>query len=213
MSRSLRLFENINSKNTKATHTVKIPDKSDNDTTTIVPSIPIAGKFEKVSFDTFAKVLKRISGNPDEPYDEDTMKQIKITYDNIILPRRTTINSPIYNIYFPFGPTRLLPNGTILVPTGIKVKLNYGWCLQCTINPVLAINNDLFTHEIITYITEDRYNNEDDEGMIMFKLINTSKTDRECVLDKNVRLCSCLFVPYGVDSDDLIEEQISTQES
>lgn len=169
------------------------------------PKIPVAGKFEKVSFETFLSALMKMS-NKTEP-DDEYINSVKTLYDNIIIPKRINDTNPIYNIYFPFGDTVLIPNETIVVPTGIKVKLEPGWCLQCTINPLLAVNNDLFTHEIITYITPDRYNNPTDEGMIMFKIINTSRFAKSCTLNRNIRLCSCLFIPYGLSSNDMVEIQ------
>lgn len=182
------------------TKTIRLTDSVSNEHKQAT-SLPIGGRFEKVSFDTF--YMSIVGEQPNDQNDERKEK-IKNVYDSIVLPHRQSKDSPMYNIYFPFGETPIIPNQSIIINTGIKVKLNSGWCLQCTINPLLAINNDLFTHEIITYITPDKYNMPN-EGMISFEIINTSKYGRMCLLQKDTKLCSCLFIPYGLSANDMVE--------
>ena len=184
----------------------QIPKPKNTTTTTINNSynIPKVGTFEKVSFDVFKNILNEIITESEETVEE----MAQVLYDNIIIPHRMNDTNPFYSVYFPFGDTQIIPGQSLLIPSGIKVKLKPGWCLQCTVNPVLAISNDLSMYETISYVTPDRYDNPSDEGMIMFKVINNSKFGRDCVIKNNTRLCSCIFVPYGLSSNDMIEQPV-----
>lgn len=174
-----------------------------------------AGSFEKVSFDTFLTSVLLLS-NEEIPkdksqLDEEFTNQIKQVYDGIILPHRVSKNSPYYNIYFPFGDTSLVPNQSLVIPTGIKVNLNEGWVLQYSVNKLLSIANDIYLQEIYGYVTTDEYSVLD-ENMLMFKIINKNKDGVECNIAKNTRLFTCIFLPYGLAENDLIERK-NKQES
>ena len=79
-------------------------------------------KFEKVSFENFAAAYLMFKG----PTNIEIIKKI---YEDINLPKRATTGSAGYDFFMPDAV--LLKKGeTVLVPTGIRVKINDGWVLK-----------------------------------------------------------------------------------
>ena len=78
-------------------------------------------EFQKVSFNEFTKSWKKIFFN-------DTDEKIKEIYDNIKLPIRATRGSAGYDFFSPIA-FNLSQGKTILLPTGVRVKIDEGWFL------------------------------------------------------------------------------------
>ena len=82
-------------------------------------------KFYKVTLEQFAKDWKdTFSDNPEYCVDE----VIKSIYDNIELPTRATAGSAGYDFFTP-TPIHLEPGESVVVKTGIRVKIDEGWAL------------------------------------------------------------------------------------
>ena len=76
-------------------------------------------KFEKVTYEQFEK---------DAALEIKESNDIKGIYNDILLPKRATFGSAGYDFFAPYSFT-LKPSDTILIPTGIKVKIEDGWFL------------------------------------------------------------------------------------
>lgn len=88
-------------------------------------SIPRVAKFEKVSYEQFKKDMMEKIPN----VFGDNEEAIKSIYEDIKLPKRATKDSAGYDFYAPFA-IKPTPNGGIVVPTGIRCKINPGWVLK-----------------------------------------------------------------------------------
>lgn len=87
------------------------------------------GRFEKVSFDEYIRAQNG----------KYTGRHMKIEYDSLKLPKRSTIGSAGYDFYAPFdfildSPVNAFgyvePGQSILIPTGIRCKIKEGWFLM-----------------------------------------------------------------------------------
>ena len=74
-------------------------------------------RFQKISFEQYIGDVA--SSRTVNLSSADDINNIKKEYDEIIIPARATIRSAGYDFYSPFEFT-LLPNDTILIPTGIR---------------------------------------------------------------------------------------------
>ena len=77
-------------------------------------------KFEKVSFDRFQKDW--LKAFPET-------ENVQAVYDSIVLPQRATAGSAGYDFYLPFA-INLKKGDTIIIPTGIRCKMNQDLVLQ-----------------------------------------------------------------------------------
>ena len=86
-------------------------------------------EFEKVSFYAFKKSIEKAykmdsSSTIMREYalysSDDTLQRI---YDNIKIPSRSTKRSAGYDFFYPFGETLILPKESLIVPSGIKVRI------------------------------------------------------------------------------------------
>ena len=75
-------------------------------------------KFEKVSFEQFAKDWK----DTFEQYSEEEIRNI---YDSLKLPKRATTGSAGYDFYAPVDVT-MKPGEIVKIPTGIRVEMEEG---------------------------------------------------------------------------------------
>ncbi|MDO5399254.1 MAG: deoxyuridine 5'-triphosphate nucleotidohydrolase, partial [bacterium] len=85
-------------------------------------------KFEKVSFEQFKKDFLYTFRRGNEVSEEFTSEILKI-YNNIKLPERATKCSAGYDFFTPVS-YHLTPGESVLIPTGIKCNINFGWVLQ-----------------------------------------------------------------------------------
>ena len=77
-------------------------------------------QFYKVSEEQFVRDWRVATGSSEE--------EAKSVYAKIRLPRRATKGSAGYDFFAPESFT-LVPNETILIPTGIRVMIEDGWVL------------------------------------------------------------------------------------
>ena len=116
----------------------------------------VINKFTKVSYDQYQKDG---GGSLEE-------------YDNIKLPQRATSGSAGYDIYSPID-FDLQPNQTILIKTGIRIRLDNDKYLA-----IFPRSGQGFKFKIQLWntcgIIDSDYFNSDNEGHIMIKLFNDS---------------------------------------
>lgn len=145
-------------------------------------------KFEVISINQFNKDFK----------DTDTK------YDDIIIPKRSTKFSAGYDFYMPYDLT-IKKNEVVLIPTGIKAKLNSDEFLGIYIRSSLGFKYNLRMCNQVGVIDSDYYNNPSNEGHIFVKLKNEG--DNDIILKKYDRYVQGIIQKYYiVDNEKEIED-------
>lgn len=183
--------------------------------TVLRPIAPIydAGEFHKVSFEQFVESFKPIYTSqlsPEQVYsDKDIENAAKVIYDLIRLPERATAGSNGYDFFFPFGDTEIAPGQSIIIPTGIKVKLNPGWALLVYSRSSLGFNYRVLIEENVAVIDEDYFDNINNEGHIFIKIINDNREGQTVTLRLGAAFCQGLFTLTGrAANDDVTVERV-----
>ena len=145
----------------------------------------IERRFEKISEEQFNKDL--------ESYEN------KIDYNEIILPRRSTMHSAGYDFYSPIE-LEIKPHEFVKVPTGIKASMNNQDVLFIIIRSSLGIKKGLRLRNQTGVVDADYYNNTDNEGHIWIVIENTE--DNSYVINKNDRIAQGIFLSYNTVFED-----------
>lgn len=138
-------------------------------------------KFEKISKSEF---LKDVSD---------------ANYDDIILPKRSTLNSAGYDFYSVISFT-LSPGERRVVPTGIKVSMNSNEFLSIYIRSSLGFKWNIRMCNQVGIIDADYYNNSENEGHIFVCLMNEG--DKVLEIKKGDRIVQGIFMPFLITDDD-----------
>lgn len=154
-------------------------------------------KFEKVSkvqyikdyIDTF------------EDANEEIAAEI---YETIVLPQRATSGSAGYDFYTPVCVT-LEPGKTVKIPTGIRVRIQENWVLQCYPRSGLGFKFRLQLNNTVGIIDSDYYNSNN-EGHIFAKITNDTKEGKTVTIEKGTGFMQGIFVEYGITEDDDVSE-------
>jgi len=85
-------------------------------------------EFQKVSFEQFLHVCKKLQHSGEMFFAGED--EIRMYYDGIQLPRRATVGSAGYDFFAPF-PVAFIPESPVLVPTGVRVRLDPDQFLMC----------------------------------------------------------------------------------
>lgn len=150
-------------------------------------------KFSKVSLDQFLKDCGKC-------FPTLTKEEITKIYEGIKLPKRATIGSAGYDFYSPITFT-LMPNETILIPTGIRVEIVPGWFLGLFPRSGLGFKYRLQLNNTVGIIDSDYYHAEN-EGHIMIKLTNDSNENKTLGIIVGQGFSQGIFIPYGITEDD-----------
>lgn len=100
-------------------------------------------------------------------------EEAKSVYAKIRLPRRATKGSAGYDFFAPESFT-LVPNETILIPTGIRVMIEDGWVLQLYPRSGLGFRHRLQLDNTVGVIDSD-YFEAKNEGHIMIKMTSDDR--------------------------------------
>lgn len=150
-------------------------------------------KFEKVSFKQFSADFKNIF--PQMP--EEKIREI---YEEIPLPKRATAGSAGYDLFLPCG-IFLDPGEGMTIPTGIRAKISEGWVLNIFPRSGLGFKFRLQLDNTVGIIDSDYYNSEN-EGHIMIKVTNDSKSGKSLSLESGKGFAQGIFLPFGITEDD-----------
>ena len=150
-------------------------------------------KFEKVSFEQFAKDWK----DTFEQYSEEEIRNI---YDSLKLPKRATKGSAGYDFFAPFT-FQLAPGETIKIPTGIRAEMQEDWVLQIYPRSGLGFKYRLQMNNTVGIIDSD-YFFSDNEGHIFAKLTNDTREDKTIQIPAGTGFMQGIFVEYGITVDD-----------
>lgn len=140
-------------------------------------------------------------------YIEDTkeyipsfIKDVILTYDDIVLPKRATKSSAGYDFFAPFDFT-LKAGESIKVPTGIRCKMDDDVVLFIVPRSSLGFKYRLQLDNTIGVIDSDYYYS-DNQGHIFVKITNDSRLDKTLTVKKGEAFCQGIFVKYYLTVDD-----------
>ena len=151
-------------------------------------------EFEKISFEQFGKACGTVLPS------SFVSGGVQDLYDAITLPRRATAGSAGYDFFSPFD-FDLYPNGTIVIPTGIRVKIDPGWFLMCVPRSGSGFKFGVRLMNTCGIIDSDYYFS-DNEGHIMLKLHNTSPDEKKWTVHRGDGIAQGIFLQYGLIVND-----------
>lgn len=123
-----------------------------------------------------------------------------------MLPRRQTKNSAGYDFYS-MDDVLIQKGWGGLIRTGIKVHMPPDEHLEIHIRSSYGMKYGLRLANGVGIIDADYYNNKDNEGEILVKLINNG--DNDVLIKKGDRFCQGIFVKhYLVDNDNASGERV-----
>lgn len=145
--------------------------------------------FEKVSQTEFKKGFTKINKTFDLSY-----------YQDIKIPKRATKYSAGYDFYAPFD-FKILPKQSIIIPTGIRVKIDNNYFLAIVPRSSLGFKFKLELSNTIGIIDSDYYYS-DNEGHIFIKLNNDNNENKTVSILKGDAFAQGIFLNYGITIDD-----------
>lgn len=153
--------------------------------------------FEKVSYEQFAKDWLKAF-----PQTEN----VRAIYDGIKMPQRATAGSAGYDFYAPADIT-LKKDASVLIPTGIRAKIENGWVLCLFPRSGLGFKHRVQLDNTVGVIDADYYG-ADNEGHIMIKLSCDAHDEEHTVaLTHGDGFAQGIFLPFGVTADDTATEK------
>ena len=120
--------------------------------------------------------------------------------ERIDLPRRATAGSAGYDFFTPAG-FELKPGETILLPTGVRARMDEGWVLLLYPRSGLGFKYRLQLNNTVGVIDSD-YFGAKTEGHIMLKLTNDSNEGRVLSVRAGEAVAQGVLMPFGVTVDD-----------
>lgn len=154
-------------------------------------------QFSRVSFEQFKKDC------PEWLVDGESESSLKLRYMDIKLPTRATMGSAGYDYFSPFS-ISLEPGETALIPTGVRCAMKKNWVHKIYPKSGLGFKYRAQLDNTVGIVDSD-YFFSDNEGHIMVKVTNDSKSGEVMWLSAGKAFCQGLFVEYGVTIDDCAE--------
>ena len=166
--------------------------------------------FEKVSYEEFKKsygkalieFVNNLGLSDTTQFDEQIDKLCRNKYDNIKLPKRATSGSAGYDFYSPAEYT-IQPNSSIVIPTGIRCKIDDGYVLSIYPRSGLGFKHRLGLDNTVGIIDSDYYYS-DNEGHIMIKIHHELNTPLK--IESGKAFAQGIFTQYGITTDDDVTE-------
>lgn len=147
-------------------------------------------KFEKVTLEQFSRDAVDFLAGSDA----------SVAYSNIILPRRATAGSAGYDFFAPAG-ISLVPGAEVTIPTGIRVRMEEGWVLQCYPRSGLGFKYRLQMNNTVGIIDSDYYFS-DNEGHILARFTNGSLKNQTLSLAAGQAFMQGVFMRFGITYED-----------
>lgn len=149
-------------------------------------------KFEKVSFEQFSKDW--LKAFPDT-------KDVKSVYDGIKIPFRATVGSAGYDFFAP-DDIVVKKGESVLIPTGIRSKIDNGWVLNIFPRSGLGFKHRVQLDNTVGIFDSDYYNSSN-EGHIMIKLSCDAHDENHTVtVARGDGFSQGIFMPFGITEDD-----------
>ena len=149
-------------------------------------------KFEKVSIEQFEKDYISLFNKEDA----------QDAYNEVAIPVRATTGSAGYDFRIPFD-LELKPGESIIVPTGIRCKMNYDLVLNIYPRSGLGFKYRIQLDNTVGIIDSDYYNAKN-EGHIMIKISNLSLDNKTLNLQKGDAFAQGVFLKYYTTVDDVV---------
>lgn len=153
------------------------------------------GEFEKVSFEQFYDGVRK---NPYGAYSDEELRE---AYDNLKLPTRATSGSAGYDFKSPLE-FRLCPGSSVVIPTGIRCKIDDGWFLACFPRSGLGFKYKARLANGTAIVDAD-YAHADNEGHIFLKVCNEGH--KEFKIEAGSRFAQGVLLPFGLTYSDNAE--------
>ena len=154
-------------------------------------------RFEKVSFEQFSKdYLKCIYGNSDYDLSDIEEFELRIIYQSIKLPQRSTKGSSGYDFFLPYT-VDFHHRKDITIPTGIRFKCDEDKFLLCIPRSGCGFKWGMALKNTVGDIDSDYYYS-DNEGHIMAKIT----CDEPFTLDMGKAFMQGIILPYYKVDDD-----------
>lgn len=153
-------------------------------------------EFKKVSYEQFEKDWLKCF-----PFEKDNIHDI---YEEITLPHRATKGSAGYDFVSP-KKIVLAPQETVLLPTGIRARINDGFVLMLFPRSSLGFKYRMQLNNTVGVIDSDYYD-ADNEGHIMCKITNDTNENRAMTIEAHQGFVQGIFLAYGVVDEDSAEE-------
>lgn len=122
-------------------------------------------------------------------------------YDDIIIPKRSTVYSAGYDFFSPVSFT-LKPGETITIPTGVKVQLNNDKFLAIVPRSGLGFKFRCQLDNTMGVIDSDYFDNKNNEGHIFVRITNDSKNGKIMTVEKGKAFCQGIILKYYTVDDD-----------
>ncbi len=149
-------------------------------------------EFIKVSFEQFEKDW--LKNFPET-------KDVEAVYEGIKMPKRATSGSAGYDFYAP-ADIVLEKGKSVLIPTGIRSKINEGWVLSIYPRSGLGFKHRVQLDNTVGIIDSDYYNSSN-EGHIMIKLSCDAHDEGHRVeLSCGDGFAQGIFTQFGITVDD-----------
>lgn len=145
-------------------------------------------KFEKVSLEEFEDKCRSVL----DITDHDDVMEI---HKPIRLPQRATFGSAGYDFYSPVDFV-LGPDETALIPTGIRCSMKGNVVLMLFPRSGMGFKYRLQLDNTVGVIDSDYYHS-DNEGHIMIKVTNDSKTGKVLYVRQGEAFAQGVFLQYG----------------
>lgn len=145
-------------------------------------------KFEKVSFEQFAKDF------------ESSVYDVREVYDNLKLPKRATVGSAGYDFFSPIDFV-LRPQEGIKIPTGIKAYIEPDKFLAIYPRSGLGFKYKMQLFNSIAVVDAD-YFFSDNEGHIWVKLFNDSPEGKMITVKQGEAFCQGIITQFFTTNDD-----------
>ncbi len=136
----------------------------------------------------------------EEQYQADRLPGSLEVWD-IPLPRRATSGSAGYDFTCPATVT-LAPGASIVIPTGVRCKMEAGWVLLLFPRSGLGFKHRICLANTVGVIDSD-YFAAKNEGHILVKLVNGS--DHAVTLPQGDRFCQGVLLPHGLAEETAVE--------
>ena len=151
----------------------------------------VVANFEKVSRERFIEDMK--NAFPD-------IREADRIYEEIRMPRRATVGSAGYD-FFTTVPIHLLPQQTILIPTGIRALIDPGYVLLLFPRSSLGFKYRFQLDNSVGVIDSD-YSHAENEGHIFLRMTNDSLNGKTLDIKWNEAVAQGIFLPFGITGDD-----------
>lgn len=145
--------------------------------------------FEKVSFEQYLQDRMKCDVQDEEA------NAIRREWENIRLPERATNGSAGYDFFLPMG--CCFGKKPMLIPTGIRCKIDPGWVLMCCPKSGLGFKYRMALSNSIGIVDEDYYYSTN-EGHIMAKIFCKEPFH----LEAGNKYMQGIFLSFGITTDD-----------